>query len=104
MAKILRNYFSKFLLVSLFLCVFLAGRSAFANIIGNAGFEDDIGNGSGGNWDVTNGVSRVTAFAGFSAVPQGQFALRVPLGRLCRGWQLPRLQADEYLDGLQPLR
>ncbi|MBI3317409.1 MAG: hypothetical protein HYZ85_05365 [Candidatus Omnitrophica bacterium] len=52
---------------------------AFANILGNPGFEEDIGSGTGQDWDSTNGMTRVTTATlpggGFSAVPEGNFAL-----------------------------
>ncbi len=67
-----------FLLLAFFLV--LSVPSAFANILGNPNFEDPIGNGSGGNWDGTNGATRVdnaTKPGPVSNIPNGQFALRL---------------------------
>ncbi len=50
-ASLLLGTFSFFLLTSPF---------AFANTIGNPSFEEPIGNGTGGNWDNTNGAIRAT--------------------------------------------
>lgn len=65
--------------------VFLPQPSAFANQIGNADFESEIGSGVAGNWDSTNGAVRVndatkTGAAGFSAIPQGSFGLELDGG------------------------
>ncbi len=54
--------------------------SAFANVLGNSDFSQPIGNGTAGNWDNTNGATRITAApAGFSALPNGN-GLQVPSG------------------------
>lgn len=51
--------------------------SAFANVLSNAGFEEEIGT----NWDSTNGAIRINRAAaialGFSPPPQGNFAIRL---------------------------
>jgi len=69
------------------ICFFaLAIPVAKADVLGNAGFEEAIGNGTAKNWDGTNGVTRVTdasldadpATDGvFSDIPEGQFAIEV---------------------------
>ncbi len=67
--------------VCFLLCfVSLGAPLAFANRLGNPSFENDIGNGSGGNWDNTNGTTRFTNAPGskppgFSNVPDGIFAI-----------------------------
>lgn len=58
----------------------MGAAPAYANIIGNTSFEQEIGNGTAGNWDITNGAVRVTPGdgtfpAGFSQPPEGAFAL-----------------------------
>lgn len=85
-----RNIFShstlsvfRYVLGSVLFFSLLAGFShdAFANKLGNAGFEIAIGNGVGENWDDTNGATRVNAATatglGFSAPPEGSIALRI---------------------------
>ena len=62
-------------------CFFIP--SAFANVLGNPDFEQPIGNGSGGNWDDTNGAARTVPGdglypAGFSVPPSGGAALYLP--------------------------
>ena len=69
-----------------FLCLAVGGaRVLWASpAIANGGFEDDIGGSTYGNWDNTNGAVRVSSATvvglGFSAVPAGGFALRIPAG------------------------
>ncbi|MBI3312918.1 MAG: hypothetical protein HYZ83_01595 [Candidatus Omnitrophica bacterium] len=55
--------------------------SAFANVLGNTGFEQDIGDGTKENWNNDNGATRLSAAQvaalglGFSAPPEGNFVL-----------------------------
>ena len=54
---------------------------AFANVLGNPNFEQPLGNGTGGNWDNTNGAIRATPgdgnYPGVFAPPppNGQYGL-----------------------------
>ena len=50
-----KTFFPVFCFLVLF---FLGVPSVFANLLGNASFEEPIGNGTQGNWDDTNGVKR----------------------------------------------
>lgn len=51
-------------------------QEAAANIVGNPGFEVAIGGSTEGNWDDTNGTVRISsAPGGFSAIPEGSFAI-----------------------------
>lgn len=60
---------------------FLKTGLLYANLAGNSGFEEAIGNGVAENWDSTNGATRVTTATlpggGFGAVPQGDGALNI---------------------------
>nr|MBU9888628.1 hypothetical protein [Candidatus Omnitrophota bacterium] len=73
-------------LPAFFLLAFLALHLpvSFANVLGNPSFEEPIGNGSGGNWDSTNGATRLdnamVTGMGFSDVPDGQYALWIDNG------------------------
>jgi hypothetical protein len=57
---------------------------AYANNVGNGGFEEPIGNSTAQNWDSTNGATRFTnatkPAGGFSNVPVGVYALGIPSG------------------------
>jgi uncharacterized repeat protein (TIGR01451 family) len=61
-----------------------APARAYANVLGNGGFEEAIGSGVNRNWDNTNGASRADNAtlngAGFASAPQGSFGLIVPDG------------------------
>ncbi len=55
---------------------------AFANVLGNGDFSQPLGSGTDGNWDNTQGATRVQFGtpgypAGFSAPPNGQYGLRL---------------------------
>jgi uncharacterized repeat protein (TIGR01451 family) len=65
------------LLLALFIC--LPSSFAFANVLGNSDFSQPIGNGTAGNWDNTNGATRITTApgGGFSALP-GSAAITLP--------------------------
>ncbi|MCB9799588.1 MAG: hypothetical protein H6757_02375 [Candidatus Omnitrophica bacterium] len=60
----------------------MSGRTAFAGNTGNNGFESEIGGTNFGNWNETQGVTRIASgtLGGFSASPEGGFYLRVPAG------------------------
>ncbi len=66
-----------------FLCVLGSWQAPllWANVLGNGDFEGAIGSGTASNWDSTNGVTRVTTATlpagGFTAVPQGTFAIEI---------------------------
>lgn len=69
-----------FWLVCSLVCLLGLGTPvAFANMLGNYSFESDLGSGSNGNWDSTNGTTRFTnatkPAGGFSNVPDGIFAI-----------------------------
>lgn len=65
----------------LVLALGLFAQPVFASsLIGNGGFEQAIGQTNFGNWDDTNGALRIAALGGFSAPPEGGFALRIPVG------------------------
>lgn len=57
-----------------------------SNVVGNPNFEQEIGSGTGENWDSTNGAVRANAadLAGLgnpiAPPPEGDFALRIPDG------------------------
>ncbi len=57
------------------LLLLIGAPSAFANVLGNPGFEDPIGD-SAINWDSTNGTVRITSPpGGFDAFPEGSAAI-----------------------------
>ena len=70
---------SGFLVACFVFSFFLPVPLVYANVLGNPGFEEAIGSGTGTNWDSTNGAARVTTATlpagGFSAVPEGTNAL-----------------------------
>ena len=60
----------------------VAASPAYANVAGNPGFEETIGNGVARNWDSTNGATQVNNATlgglGFDNAPEGSFVLRIP--------------------------
>jgi len=70
-----KAFFQALYLLILLFC--FAVPSVFANVLGNSDFSQPIGNGTGSNWDSTNGAVHLTAAPlGFTALP-GSGALRL---------------------------
>ncbi|MFZ5802213.1 MAG: hypothetical protein ACOY3K_03755 [Candidatus Omnitrophota bacterium] len=70
----------------LLLCVF--SMPAWANVLGNANFEEPIGNGTASNWNSSAGVSAPTRTSAAGDVYEGEFALNLNSVTGPYTWQL----------------